>query len=102
MRAEQFAVADRPRDSGVQAVAPLPREPAAEHCVRAAERVRIMMSSPKLLFIEPKQPASPVPVIDHVTRRMCAAFRQARVSDYAYGGVHICHCGAISSSSDYQ
>jgi hypothetical protein len=61
-----------------------------------------MMSSPKLLFIEPAELASPSPVIDHITRRMCAAFRKARVSDYAYGGVHVCVCGAHSSSSDYH
>lgn len=60
-----------------------------------------MMSSPKLLFIVPKEAASPLPVIDHLTRKVCAAFRQARVSDYAYGGVHLCICGANSSSSDY-
>lgn len=32
---------------------------------------------------------------------MCAAFRQARSSDYAFGGVHRCCCGAISSSWDH-
>jgi len=32
---------------------------------------------------------------------MCAAFRQATQSEYGYGGVHVCGCGAISSSSDH-
>jgi hypothetical protein len=59
------------------------------------------MSSRELLFIEPQQPASPTPVIDHITRRMCAAFRQARDSDYACGGHHRCICGATSADHDF-
>jgi hypothetical protein len=61
-----------------------------------------MISNQGLLFIEPGQAASPTPVVDHITRRMCAAFRQAKESDYAYGGIHRCICGAHSSSSDYH
>jgi hypothetical protein len=37
-----------------------------------------MISSKLVLFIEPRQPASATPVIDYITRRMSAAFRQAR------------------------
>jgi hypothetical protein len=55
----------------------------------------------RLLFIVPGQPASPTPVIDGITRKMCAAFRKARPSDYGYGGVHVCYCGATSSACDY-
>ena len=55
-----------------------------------------------LLFIEPERPASPSPMIDHITRRMCAAFRKAEESDYAYAGTHICICGAESSDVDYH
>jgi len=61
-----------------------------------------MISDKGLLFIEPTQPASPTPVIDGITKRMCAAFRQAERSAYAYGGFHTCICGAHSSSSDYH
>ena len=60
-----------------------------------------MLPQQALLFIIPKEPATPVPILDHLTRRMCAEFRKARCSDYAYGGVHICKCGAVSSSNDY-
>lgn len=55
----------------------------------------------RLLFIEPRQPASPIPVVDHLTRRMCAAYRQAKIGDVIYGGVHECRCGAESTAVDY-
>src|SRR6516164_5548768 len=58
--------------------------------------------SDRLLYIEPMQPASPTPIIDQITRKMCAAFRTARRSDYQFGGVHTCCCGAQSSSCDYH
>jgi hypothetical protein len=61
-----------------------------------------MIRNKALLFIEPLQLAVPTPVIDSITRRMCAAFRIARPSDYAYGGVHSCYCGATSSACDYH
>src|SRR5262245_22363123 len=61
-----------------------------------------MMSSPMLLFIEPQQPASPTPVIDQITRRMCAAFRKARASAYVFCGYHRCVCGAISGDHDFH
>src|SRR6185312_7678729 len=50
----------------------------------------------------PRRPASPTPVVDGITRKMCAAFRGAKPSDYASGGVHVCYCGATSSSCDYH
>lgn len=61
-----------------------------------------MISDQGLLYIEPGQAASPAPVIDEITRRMCAAFREARHSEYAYAGVHECVCGAHSTSCDYR
>src|SRR6516165_1993240 len=64
------------------------------------QRVPTMISEQGLLYIEPGQPASPTPVIDHITRRMCAAFRKSRRSDYACGGIHNCFCGACSSDCD--
>ncbi len=61
-----------------------------------------MVENPKrLLFIVPQQEPMSEPVLDSVTRRMCAAFRRARQSSYAYGGVHQCCCGALSSCVDY-
>ncbi len=61
-----------------------------------------MISTHGLLFIEPAQPVSPVPVVDRITRQLCAAFRKARRSDYAYCGIHECSCGAQSSCCDYH
>ncbi len=61
-----------------------------------------MKSYARLLFIEPRESATPQPLIDHVTRRICAAFRQSRPSDYGYEGVHSCYCGANSSACDYH
>lgn len=56
----------------------------------------------RLLFVEPRNVASSIPVLDAITRKMCAAFRKARHSDYAYGGFHECYCGAVSSCCDYH
>lgn len=61
-----------------------------------------MISDQDLLFIEPRQAASSTPVIDRITRRMCAAFRQARGSDWASGGYHRCCCGALSEDHDFH
>ncbi len=57
-----------------------------------------------LLFIEPKHPASPTPVIDGLTRRMCAALRTAKPGDYLFSascGIHRCVCGAVSTNCNY-
>src|SRR5262245_4444690 len=57
-----------------------------------------------LLFLEPTQQASPVALIDHLTRRMCAAFRKAINPSRAIGGYrgrHECICGALSSTQDH-
>jgi hypothetical protein len=59
-----------------------------------------MISEKGLLFIEPAQPPSAAPVIDHLTRRVCAAFRKARRAN-AYLGAHACSCGAYSTNLDY-
>jgi len=55
-----------------------------------------------LLYIEPAQPASTEPVLDHLTRKMAAAFRKARLSEWGSCGVHECVCGAHSTSRDYR
>lgn len=57
--------------------------------------------SKRLLFIEPDQPPAIEPILDPYTRRMCAAYRLARPSDYAYGGIHSCRCGALSTCTDH-
>jgi hypothetical protein len=61
-----------------------------------------MGSSGRLLFLLPRQPASPTPLLDRLTRRMCAAFRLAKHGHHAYGGTHECYCGAMSSRWDYH
>jgi hypothetical protein len=79
---------------------------AARAAVGGALRVvwtgqRAMIAENALLFIEPMQTAESTPTIDRLTRKMCAAFRNAKHSDYAYGGVHMCFCGVCSTSCDY-
>src|SRR5260221_2738750 len=61
-----------------------------------------MIAGTNLLFIQPRQPASPTPLIARAARRMCAVFRNARQSDYAFGGIHNCFCGAHSTNCDYH
>ena len=61
-----------------------------------------MMPSSELLFVEPRQPASPIPLIDHITRRMCAAFRLARTCDSVCCGYHRCVCGALSADHNFH
>ena len=58
-------------------------------------------SSRRLLFIEPDEPPTFLAVFDSLTRKVCAAFRLARASDYAYGGIHCCRCGAYSTNIDH-
>jgi hypothetical protein len=58
-------------------------------------------SKRKILFVEPQAAPSPRPILDSITRKMCAAFRHATQSEYAYGGVHQCLCGATSSCCDH-
>src|SRR3954452_15999781 len=76
-------------------------------CVRGGEgecrrsESNAMVDDRHLLFIEPQEPPTSRPVMDSVTRKMCAAFRLARMSDYGYGGVHECRCRAMSSSCDH-
>ena len=63
--------------------------------------MRTMQSKRTLLFITPADRPSTEPILDSTTRKICAAFRQSRKSDYAYGGIHECRCGALSSCCDY-
>lgn len=69
---------------------------------RLGERKGCSVGRPrKLLFIEPQQPPTREANVDAVTRKMCGAFRRAATSEYAYGGVHTCRCGAHSTNVDY-
>jgi hypothetical protein len=60
-----------------------------------------MISNKGLLYIEPTQPASTGPALDHLTRKMTGAFRKARPSRH-WRGFHECICGAYSTSCDYR
>lgn len=60
-----------------------------------------MISETLLLYIEPTRAASPVPLVDELTRRMTAAFRLAKPFK-EWLGVHECVCGASSDNRDYQ
>jgi hypothetical protein len=61
-----------------------------------------MISEEGLLFIEPIHPAASTPIVDHLTRKMAAAFRKARTDDrHYYLGRHQCICGANSTNQNY-
>lgn len=57
----------------------------------------IVTEDSHVLFIEPPSLPSPEPVIDSLTRKMTAAFRQTQGID-ATKGWHSCSCGAASSN----
>jgi len=61
-----------------------------------------MISNEGLLYIEPAQLASAEPVLDHLTRKMAAAFRKAGPTEGGWCGIHECVCGAWSTSRDYR
>ena len=63
----------------------------------------IKNDSSSILFIEPKQPATP-PLVDDVTRKMTAAWRARDTSGIGYRGVHDCtgaRCLAMSDNRDH-
>ena len=53
-----------------------------------------------LLYIEPSRHISPEPVIDELTRKMAAGFRQSTIS-VTWRGDHHCACGARSDHNDH-
>lgn len=53
-----------------------------------------------ILMIEPGQTTSAEPVIDELTRKMTAAWRQAQLGP-AYRGIHRCMCGVTSDNCDH-
>ena len=59
-----------------------------------------MISDEGLLYIEPSRHTSPEPVIDELTCKMAAAFRQSTVA-LTWRGDHQCACGARSDHMDH-
>lgn len=59
-----------------------------------------MITSKGILMIEPYWTAD-VPLIDELTRKMTAAWRQRRESEYGFKGFHRCSCGATSDNRDH-
>lgn len=53
-----------------------------------------------ILMIEPTGRASVAPLVDRLTMRMAAAYRNSVPSDYSYRGWHECVCGARSGNKD--
>jgi len=60
-----------------------------------------MRNGEGLLMIVPSARTSPEPLIDELTRKMTAAWRNRDSSDYAYMGVHVCGCHARSDNKDH-
>jgi hypothetical protein len=60
-----------------------------------------MISGDGILMVEPSANVSTGPLIDELTRRMTAAWRKRRDSDYRYRGFHRCRCGATSDNRDH-
>lgn len=61
----------------------------------------ILHDAQHLLYMEPRSPATGVPVIDEYTRLMAGAFDAARETGVRFRGRHICRCGTYSSNTDY-
>jgi hypothetical protein len=54
-----------------------------------------------LLYIEPRNMASAEPVIDEITTKMTAAFKEATGTEMHWRGFHHCVCGSCSDDTDY-
>lgn len=54
-----------------------------------------------ICYVEPTDKPAEQPIIDHLTKKMVAAFRQAQPLPFGFMGVHQCNCGATSTSHDY-
>lgn len=54
-----------------------------------------------ILMITPSAKTSATPLVDELTRKMTAAWRRRRTSEYAYRGIHICACGVNSDNRDH-
>ncbi|MDP3981370.1 MAG: hypothetical protein Q8Q33_08170 [Chlamydiota bacterium] len=59
-----------------------------------------MISDKGILYIEPSATTSPQPIIDELTRKMTAAYRQSTRGP-AFRGSHTCGCGAHSDNCEH-
>ncbi len=54
-----------------------------------------------ILMVEPKGITTTEPIVDELTRKMAAAWRNRRDASSGYRGRHTCVCGAHSSNRDH-
>ena len=59
-----------------------------------------MISDKGILYIEPSPTTQSQPVIDELTRKMTAAYRQS-MRGPAFRGIHTCACGAHSDNCEH-
>lgn len=60
-----------------------------------------MIDSAGIMMIEPSGKTSIMPLVDELTRKMTAAWRCRRDSEYGYRGFHTCACGVWSDNKDH-
>ncbi len=60
-----------------------------------------MINPNGILYIEPSAKTSVDPVIDELTRKMTAAYRQSKPGP-GYRGVHFCACNAASDNCEHE
>lgn len=61
-----------------------------------------MIDAKGLLMIEPSSQTSQYPVIDQLTKKMVAAWRSRKISDFSFRGFHRCNCGVISDNKEHH
>lgn len=60
-----------------------------------------ILDNSAILMVEPSGAGSKEPLIDELTRKMTAAWRNRRDAASGYRGFHCCVCGACSSNCDH-
>lgn len=60
-----------------------------------------MQTNDGIMMVEPYVKTAATPIIDELTRKMTAAWRQRRDSKEGYRGFHVCACGAVSDNKDH-
>ncbi len=60
-----------------------------------------MKTSNGIMMVEPSALSVVTALIDELTRKMTAAWRQRRDSEDGYRGFHTCACGALSDNKDH-
>ena len=61
----------------------------------------LVRTSTGILMVEPSVKRATTPIIDELTRKMTAAWRQRRDDEEGYRGFHTCACGAVSDNKDH-